>query len=145
MSKFQLTTARKILIALAVIVLVALIGLAVWYMITHPTFTAAVSDMAVIVLAIVVLLMNIFLIMMLWQIIRLINFLITEMKPVLESLQQTSTTVRGTAEFVSEGVATPIIDASAKAAGVKGSLRYLVNSLTNPKMRTKRAGQAPLN
>ena len=43
-----------------------------------------------------------------------------------------SSTVRGTATFVSDEVSSPIIDASARTARVKGSLRFVAASLDLP-------------
>jgi hypothetical protein len=126
----QLTQKQKTLIGMGIAIAIALLIFILWYLLTHPVFTAALTDVWIILLALVVLVMNIFLIIMLWQIIRLIDFLLFELKPVLESLQETSSTVRGTATFVSDEVSSPIIDASAKTARVKGSLRFVVDSLT---------------
>ena len=131
MKTMQLTQKQKILIGVGAAIFVAVLILVLWYMITHPVFTAAVTDIWIIILALVVLVMNVFLIIMLWQIIRLIDFLLFELKPVLESLQETSNTVRGTASFVTEEVSSPIIDVSAKSARVKGSLRFVIDSLMN--------------
>ncbi len=125
----QLTTKRKIAIAVFIVVSTAFLAFVLWYMFTHPVFAEVATNISIIVLALVVLVMNVFLIVMLWQIIRLIDFLLFELKPVLESLQQTSSTVRGTASFVTDEISNPIIDASAKTARVKGSLRFVIDSL----------------
>ena len=125
----QLTTKHKIAIGVGAVLITAMLALVLWLMLTHPVVTAALTDISIIVLALVVLVMNVFLIVMMWQIIRLIDFLLFELKPVLESLQETGSTVRGTATFVSDEVSSPIIGVSAKAAGLKGSLRFVVNSL----------------
>ena len=137
----ELTTKQKIGIGVGVALASAVLALVLWYMLTHPVFTAAVTDISIIILALVVLVMNVFLIVMLWQIIRLIDFLLFELKPVLESLQETTSTVRGTADFVSEGVASPVIDAKAKAAGFKGSLRFVMTSLKASGQRATRGPQ----
>lgn len=139
-----LTTKRKILIGVAVVVVIALIALITWFLYTHPGFTATSSKLAIIILALVLLIMNISMIFMLWQIIRLIDFLLTELKPVLNSVQQTSQTVRGTAEFVSDEVSNPIIDVSAKAAGIRGSLRFIRDSLMNPNTGTSPSSGRPV-
>jgi hypothetical protein len=141
MKTMQLTTRQKTLIGMGIAIAIALLIFILWYMITHPVFTAAVTDIWIIILALVVLVMNVFLIIMLWQIIRLIDFLLFELKPVLESLQETTSTVRGTTSFVSEEVASPIIDASAKTARVKGSLRFVVDSLTKGGQQATRGPQ----
>ena len=125
----QLTTQRKIAIGVFLVVFTAFLAFVLWYMFTHPVFSEVATNISIIVLALVVLVMNVFLIVRLWQVIRLIDFLLFELKPVLESLQETSSTVRGTATFVTDEVSSPIIDASAKTARVKGSLRFVVDSL----------------
>jgi hypothetical protein len=140
MKTMQLTQKQKTLIGMGIAIAIALLIFILWYLLTHPVFTAALTDVWIILLALVVLVMNIFLIIMLWQIIRLIDFLLFELKPVLESLQETSSTVRGTATFVTDEVSSPIIDASAKTARVKGSLRFVIDSLMNG---GQRAGGGP--
>lgn len=137
----ELTTKQKIIIGVAAALITAVLALVLWYMLTHPVVTGAITDISIIVLAIVVLVMNVFLIVMMWQIIRLIDFLLFELKPVLESLQETTSTVRGTASFVSEEISNPVIDAKAKAAGVKGSLRFVVDSLRSGAERAGRGQQ----
>lgn len=141
MKTMQLTQKQKTLIGMGIAIAIALLIFILWYLITHPVFTAALTDVWIILLALVVLVMNIFLIIMLWQIIRLIDFLLFELKPVLESLQETSSTVRGTATFVSDEVSSPIIDASAKTARVKGSLRFVVDSLMKGGQQSTRGPQ----
>lgn len=142
MQMTQLTTKQKIAIGVGALVVTAMLALVLWFLLTHPVVTGAITNISIIILALVVLVMNVFLIVMMWQIIRLIDFLLFELKPVLQSLQETTNTVRGTASFVSEEVSSPIIGVSAKAAGVKGSLRYVVNSL---KSSAERAGSGSQN
>ncbi len=136
----ELTTKQKVMIGVGAAFVTAVLALTLWFLLTHPVVTGAITDISIIILALVVLVMNVFLIVMMWQIIRLIDFLLFELKPVLESLQETTSTVRGTASFVSEEISSPVIDAKAKAAGVKGSLRFVVDSLRSG---AERAGRGP--
>lgn len=133
----ELTTKQKAMIGVGAAFITAVLALVLWFMLTHPVVTGAITDISIIILALVVLVMNVFLIVMMWQIIRLIDFLLFELKPVLESLQETTSTVRGTASFVSEEVSSPVIDAKAKAAGVKGSLRFVAASLRSSAERAR--------
>ncbi len=137
----ELTTKQKIIIGVAAALITAVLALTLWFLLTHPVVTGAITDISIIVLALVVLVMNVFLIVMMWQIIRLIDFLLFELKPVLESLQETTSTVRGTASFVSEEFSSPVIDAKAKAAGFKGSLRFVMASLKSSAGRGDRGPQ----
>lgn len=140
MRTIELTNKQKVLIGVGALLVTALLALTLWFLLTHPVVTGAITNISIIILALVVLVMNVFLIVMMWQIIRLIDFLLFELKPVLESLQETTNTVRGTASFVSEEVSNPMIDAKAKAAGFKGSLRFVVDSLRSS---AERASSGP--
>ena len=125
----QLTKGQKIgivVISVAGFLVMVMIFL---YLMTHPVVANRLRDISIIVLAITLIVLDIVLLLLMWQIIKLLTFLLTELKPVLESLQETSSTVRGTASFVSEGVTSPMIDVSAKTAGAKGSVRFVLGSL----------------
>lgn len=127
----KLTTQQKILIGLGVFLLTVIMVLILWYLFAHPLFTNNLRDVSIIFLAITVIVLDVILIVMIYQVIRLLEFLLIELKPVLDDVQQTTSTVRGTAGFVSEGVTSPLIDASSKAAAVKGSISYVVGSVLN--------------
>ena len=125
----QLTKGQKIGIAAIAIAGLLVLVMIFLYLMTHPVITNRLRDISIIILAITLITLDIVLMAMMWQIIKLMMFLLDELKPVLESLQETSSTVRGTASFVSEGVTSPMIDVSAKTAGAKGSLRFVLGSL----------------
>lgn len=133
----QLTKGQKYgIIAISIAGLLVLVMLFL-YLMTHPVVTNRLRDISIIVLAITLIALDVVLMVMMWQIIKLLLFLMDELKPVLQSLQETSSTVRGTASFVSEGVTSPMIDVSAKTAGAKGSLRYVLASVG---IRSKQQG-----
>ncbi|MEZ4771189.1 MAG: hypothetical protein R2844_22565 [Caldilineales bacterium] len=137
----QLTNRQKygiIAISIAGLLVMVMIFL---YLMTHPVIANRLRDISIIVLAITLIALDIVLLLMMWQIIKLLIFLMDELKPVLESLQETSSTVRGTASFVSEGVTNPMIDMQAKTAGAKGSIRYMLASV-GIGGRKQNAGQA---
>lgn len=140
----QLTKQQKIAIGVAVFLASVLMVLLLWYLFTHPLFTNSLRDVSIIFLAITVIVLDVVLIFLMFQVIRLLEFLIVELKPVLDSVQETTSTVRGTATFVSDGVTSPMIDASSKAAGVKGSVSFVVGSVlggfSKGRSRTQSAG-----
>ncbi len=140
----QLTKQQKIAIGVAVFLASVLMVLLLWYLFTHPLFTNSLRDVSIIFLAITVIVLDVVLIFLMFQVIRLLEFLIVELKPVLDSVQETTSTVRGTATFVSDGVTSPMIDASSKAAGVKGSVSFVVGSVlgsfSKGRSRTQPAG-----
>ena len=82
-------------------------------------------DVAIIFLALEALVVTLLLgivVVLLW---RLVNLLQREIKPVLSSLQQTASTVRGTTEFVSDSFVSPLIRLSSFFSGLGGAARAL--------------------
>lgn len=86
---------------------------------------ANVRDIAIILLAVESLVIGIILCILLVQIRNLVVLLRTEIKPVLESTQDTAQTLKATTKFVSQRVTQPAIDVAAFAAGVRQSAKTL--------------------
>lgn len=124
-SPSQLTTRQKVMIASIAFAVVVITAFVLWFLITHPIFTASLRNISIILLAITMIVMDVIIVVLIWQLIRLIEFLLIELKPILESLQETSSTVRGTANFMSDGVVSPGIEVAAKYAGLRQSLSTL--------------------
>lgn len=68
-----------------------------------------IRDIAIIALALESLLIGLFLIILAFQIRGLAKMLEEEVKPILDSANETISTVRGTTSFVSETVVTPLV------------------------------------
>lgn len=121
-------------VILGVILLLALAGLFIWGMIWLAQNQAdnieAVRDIFIIALAMESCLFGIVLIMMLIMIVRLVNMLEFEIKPILEKTNETVGMVRGTSAFVSQNVVKPVTKASSYAAGVRRGFQALFG---NPK------------
>ena len=105
--------------------IVVIIVFTVVYLVTHPAVAEVTRDLLIIVLAIELLILNIAVLVMLWQTIKLLDYLVNELTPVIRDLQETVGTVRGTTTFVSENVVNPTIEATSKIAGVRRSLQVL--------------------
>ena len=116
---------KTILIGLIVVVVVAAIGAAIWGMATNPPITAVVRDIAIIVLALVTGVIGIFLAILIFQVQSLIALLRNEVKPILDSANQTVSTVRGTSTFVSDSVVSPMIQVLSFASGVRQTAKVL--------------------
>lgn len=127
----ELTRSQKIAIAAGVTALVALIGLTIFLMIRFPLVTRAVRDISVIILALMAIVLDIILIILVWQIVKLLTYLLAELGPIVESLQETTGTVRGTATFMSDSVVNPTIELASKVAGFRESVNVLVGSVTD--------------
>jgi hypothetical protein len=129
---------RTAAIVVAVLIVLALVGLAIWGMATHPLLTAVVRDIAIVVLALVTIVIGLFLAILIFQLQSLIGLLRDEVKPILESANQTASTVKGTTTFVSDSVVRPMIEAASLAAGLRQGVRVLTGS-DQKKRRRKRS------
>jgi hypothetical protein len=121
----NLTTKQKVAIGMTFFAIVVIIVFTVVYLVTHPGVARVTRDLLIIVLAIELLILNIATIVMLWQTIKLLDYLVNELAPVIKNLQETVGTVRGTTTFVSDNVVNPTIEAASKIAGVRRSLQVL--------------------
>lgn len=112
------------LIAGVVILLLLIIG-AVYGMVTHPVATTVIRDIAIIVLALITLVTGVLLAVLIFQVQSLIALLREEIHPILRSVNDTASTVRGTTTFVSDAVVTPVIKAASYASGVRQTVKIL--------------------
>jgi hypothetical protein len=118
-------TGRNVGIAIGIVILLALIGLAIWGMVANPGLTAVLRDIFIIALALVTIVIGLFLVILIFQLQSLIALLRDEIKPILESANQTASTVRGTTTFVSDSMVKPMIGAASMATGVAHALKLL--------------------
>ena len=86
---------------------------------------AFVRDLAIILLAVESLVVGVVLIILVLEVRNLAKLLRDEIKPILESADETVRTVRGTTTFVSENLVTPVVRASSFVTGVGQALRIL--------------------
>ncbi|MGB8645037.1 MAG: hypothetical protein WCF84_07350 [Anaerolineae bacterium] len=86
---------------------------------------AFARDFAIILLALETIVIGVFLLILVWEIRRLINMLNTEIKPILQSVDETTRTVRGTTTFVSDNFVTPMVRVSSFASGVAKALQII--------------------
>jgi len=84
---------------------------------------ATVRDIAIIVLAFESIIIGLVLIVLAWQVYRLIRVLQEEIRPLLEDVNATVKTVKGTASFMSENVVSPAIQASSTVAGLRRAVK----------------------
>ena len=86
---------------------------------------ASVRDFAIILLALESLVIGVVLVMVSLEIRNLAKLLREEIKPILDSANETARTVRGTTSFVSETFVNPMICVSSFASGFLQALRML--------------------
>ena len=102
----------------------AVLGLVVlggggYLLVTNPETTAVLRDIFIIVLALESIVIGALLSILIIQIQNLTRLLQEEIKPILDSTNETVSTVRGTATFVSENVVSPMIEAASYVSAIK--------------------------
>lgn len=117
------------LVAIVSVFVVGLVGAVLIALLADPDDAAAwvglIRDIFIIILAMEGMFMGLALIVLILQIAALVNLLQSEIKPIVENANETVTTVRGTAQFMSQNVVEPVIKVSAFAAAVGGVMREL--------------------
>jgi hypothetical protein len=101
-------------------------------------FFRIVRDFFIILLALQGILICVALIILITQVSALINLLENEIKPLLEEARETISTARGTAEFVSKNVASPIIRTAAALSGARAFVVELLGIRRNLSGRGRR-------
>ncbi len=92
-----------------------------------------IRDIAVIVLAFVSALMAFSVLFLVLSVVRLAGTIQEEIKPLLRSLTETSNTIKGTTQFVSEAVVRPTAKAAGKTIGILRFARTLADAVTRKK------------
>jgi hypothetical protein len=113
-----------------VLILVLIIA-AIVLMALNPGATEVIRDIAIVFVAVETLLIGIAVLVLTVQVYDLVKVLREEIIPLLQSVNQTASTVRGTTEFVSENMVSPVIRVASLAAGarrVAGNLKHVISS-----------------
>jgi hypothetical protein len=84
-----------------------------------------IRDLFIIILAMEGMLMGIALIVLVLQLAALVNLLQNEIQPIVDNLNETSSTVRGTAQFMNENVVEPVMKWGSLTAALGGAAREL--------------------
>lgn len=110
---------KKILffVILFVVLLLVLIGAGIYFLVQPTTDTAKVRDIFIIFMALESLLIGFALVILMVQLARLINLLQNEIKPILNSTQDTVGHLRGTTVFLSENLVEPVMKLNEYMAG----------------------------
>lgn len=117
---------KVVIIATVVgVLLVGLLAGLLYMAATNPTATATARDVMIIVMAFVSCLIGVAIIVLIAQVAMLTQLLRDEIKPLMESAQETMNVLRGTTAFMSENLVEPTIKASSAAAGVRRIVEVL--------------------
>ena len=114
-----------IIIGIAVVVLLVLIGLAVYGLTRNAGVTENIRDIFIIFMALESLVIGVALVVLIVQIASLINLLNNEIKPILDATNETIATLRGTTEFLSENVVEPVVKLNSYLAGLTKALELI--------------------
>ena len=111
--------------SLVVLVLLTLIVLATTYLVNpaNSDRTEQIRDVFIIFLALESLVIGIALVVLIVQLSNLINLLQNEIRPIINSTNETVNTLKGTAKFVSDNLAEPVIKINQYAAMLKRIVR----------------------
>jgi hypothetical protein len=135
----KLSTPAKVGIGIAVVVGIALLVLVVILLLNHPETTETLRDLFIILLALETFVVGALLVILIYQLIALTRMLRDDLKPIIESAQETVNTAKGTAAFVSQQVTQPAIETLSYVQGIARSIGVLRQMLP----RRKRAAPAP--
>lgn len=106
------------IVALVLLFIIATVALIV-FLANPNTPTEQIRDIMIIFLALEFMVLGVAMVVMIIQLATLINLLQNEVKPLLESSNETVNTLRGTALFLSENLSEPVIRVNEYASGAK--------------------------
>jgi ABC-type spermidine/putrescine transport system permease subunit II len=119
---------QSLYIALAIaglLIVIVGISIAVAYMVQNPAQTELLRDIVIILMAVEFLLLGLALLVLIVQIARLTALLETEIRPILETTNETLNTLRGTTTFLSDNLVQPVIKANSSLSAVRRALDLL--------------------
>jgi hypothetical protein len=125
-------------IAGLVVILILLVIATLWAIQPdNQPITRGLRDVAIIFLAFLSVVIGAMLVALLYQVTMLTLLLRDEIKPLLESVNETMNTVRGTTAFMSENVVEPTIKVASTLSGVWRTLEVLagIRASVQPKQR----------
>jgi len=106
-------------IAIGVVILAVIVGLVVLLLNQSSEVTSRVRDVFIILMALESIVIGVALVILITQIAILINLLQNEIKPILQTTNETVNTLRGTTVFLSNNLVEPVIKLNEYLAGLK--------------------------
>lgn len=108
-----------ILAVVGVVILLLIITAAVLLIRSDNETTGRVRDVFIILMALESIVIGAALVILIVQLATLINLLQNEVKPIIQSTNETVNTLRGTVAFLSDNVTEPVIKLNTYLAGLK--------------------------
>jgi hypothetical protein len=112
-------TRMKIIAGVGAAIVLIAIGFSIYWLgwVAVPAEVTRLRDIFIIFMALVSLLTGVALVLLLFQVTRLINLLNNEIRPILDSTNETVSTLRGTTAFLSNNLVEPVIKLNEYLAG----------------------------
>ncbi|NTU57290.1 MAG: hypothetical protein HGA79_13670 [Anaerolineales bacterium] len=114
-----------IAVVIGAVILLALLGTAIYFLLQPATPTDKIRDIFIIVVALESLVIGVALVVLIVQMASLINLLQNEVRPILKATTETVNNLRGTAEFLGENVVEPVIKLNGYLAGIYRMLELM--------------------
>jgi hypothetical protein len=105
--------------AIGVVIVAVIIGLAVLLLNQSSEVTGRIRDVFIILMALESIVIGVALVILITQIAILINLLQNEIKPILQTTNETVNTLRGTTVFLSNNLVEPVIKLNEYLAALK--------------------------
>jgi hypothetical protein len=128
LSQQELARRQKLLITAIIaggIILIVGFLFIFWVLLQPGIPTDRIRDIFVIFLALETLLVGIAVIILMVQVATLVNLIQNEVRPMLESTNETINTLRGTTEFLSENLVEPVIQLNGYLASLQRMLELM--------------------
>jgi hypothetical protein len=119
-------------VVIAFIILLVFIVVSTAYLLQPTTNTAKIRDVFIIFMALTSILTGLTLVILMIQLARLTNLLQNEIKPILDSTNETLNNLRGTTNFLSENLVEPVIKLNEYTAGL-GTFFQALGLVKRPK------------
>lgn len=104
------------------LVLIAGLVLAVTAMVRNPEGTQTIRDIVIIFVAAESLLIGLVLVLLIVQLARLTALLQNELRPILDSTNETVNTLRGTSQFLTKNMVKPVIRLNSSVAALRRAI-----------------------
>lgn len=105
-------------VIVGILIFLAFTVLSLLYLTQPTTDTAKVRDMMIIFVAIEFMVLGVAMVILIVQMATLINLIQNELRPMIDSTNETVNTLRGTVVFLSDNLAKPIITLNEYSAGL---------------------------
>jgi hypothetical protein len=112
---------RRIIIiaAIGIVLVIVLVIVAVYLLLQPSTPTDKIRDIFIIFMALESLIIGVALVVLVIQLASLINLLNNEIKPILDSTNETINNLRGTTAFLGENLVEPVLKLNSYLAGIQ--------------------------